>query len=205
MAAPTRRYDEDDRAKLVTVLQSAYSGERAAGHAYNGHWRSVRDADEREQIRVIELEEWRHREMVGNILTEIGAGPKRWREIVFLAIGCVLEVASHVSGWMLPMYGAGKLESGNIREYEVAARLAWRVGFEKWVDCLLEMAEVEWEHEAYFRSRLTAHRFWRHLPLWPPPPGKETIRDSFAAETAVLQDESFAPIDAEDRGMQPAS
>jgi len=203
MAVPSKRHDEDARVELIAVLQSAYSGERAAGHAYHGHWRSVRDPDERAQIRAIELEEWRHREQVGEMLAQLGARPKPWREIVFLAIGRILRLACHGSGWMLPMFGAGKLESGNIREYEVAARLAWKIGHEKWVDCLLEMAEVEWEHEAYFRSRLAAHWLWRRLSLWPKPPGKETIRESYAAETS--RDESLAGFAVEDRGMQPAS
>jgi hypothetical protein len=35
----------------------AYSGELAAGLAYRGHWRSVRDAAERERIQTIEAEE----------------------------------------------------------------------------------------------------------------------------------------------------
>jgi hypothetical protein len=48
------------------------------------------------------------------------------------------------------MYGAGKLESRNVKEYEVAARHAWACDRREWVDCLLTMAEVEWEHEAFF-------------------------------------------------------
>ena len=77
------------------------------------------------------------------------------------------------------MYGAGKLERGNIVEYEHAAQYA--VGCEQFefVDSLLTMAEVEWEHEQYFRAKVLSHRLGRLLPIWPPPPPKETIRCAF--------------------------
>jgi hypothetical protein len=42
------------------------------------------------------------------------------------------------------------------------------------------MAEVEWEHEKYFRSRVLLHSLGRQLSLWPEPPPKETIRQAFA-------------------------
>lgn len=78
------------------------------------------------------------------------------------------------------MYGAGRLESRNIREYETAARYARDSAHDEFVDCLLTMAEVEWEHEKYFRSRVLLHGFGRRLSLWPQPPPREAIRRSFA-------------------------
>ena len=80
------------------------------------------------------------------------------------------------------MCGAGKLERRNIKEYETAARLAIAAGRPELVDCLLGMAEVEWEHEEYFRSRVLAHRLGRLLPIWPAPAPKAEIRASFARE-----------------------
>ena len=77
------------------------------------------------------------------------------------------------------MYGAGRLESRNIREYETAARYARDSAHDEFVDCLLTMAEVEWEHEKYFRSRVLLHGFGRRLSLWPQPPPREAIRRSF--------------------------
>jgi len=42
------------------------------------------------------------------------------------------------------------------------------------------MAEVEWEHELYFRSKvLTRPRLLRWIKLWSPAPPKETIRARF--------------------------
>lgn len=163
---------------LIDILQLAYSGERAAALAYRGHWKSVSDAEERFEIKKIEAEEWHHRELVGGILKGLGVGPSRWMEFKDLMIGRVIGFLCHVSGWLAPMYVAGRLESRNIKEYENAAAYARRCGHEEIVDCLLTMAEVEWEHEKYFRSQTLKHPLGRRLPLWPAPPAKETIRNA---------------------------
>ncbi len=56
------------RAKLINILQLAYSGELAAAYAYRGHWHSLTDPDERAQVKTIEDEEWHHRKLVGEML-----------------------------------------------------------------------------------------------------------------------------------------
>ncbi|MCM2316029.1 MAG: ferritin-like domain-containing protein [Thermoanaerobaculia bacterium] len=169
------------RAKLVEILQFAFSGELAAGLAYRGHWSSVSDPAERERIRTIEDEEWHHRKLVGAMLKELGSGPDPRRERRATIIGRTLGVLCYVATWFPPMYGAGKLESRNIREYEAAARFARDSGNEQYVDCLLTMAEVEWEHEAYFRARVTSHWLSRVVRVWPAPPPRDEIRRGFAA------------------------
>lgn len=169
------------RSKLVEILQFAYSGELAAGLAYRGHWGSVSDPAERDRIRTIEDEEWHHRELVGAMLRELGSGPDPRRERRATIIGRTLGVLCHVATWFPPMYGAGKLESRNIREYEAAARFARDSGNEHFVDCLLTMAEVEWEHEAYFRARVTSHWLSRVVRVWPAPPPRDEIRRGFAS------------------------
>ena len=168
--------------KLVEILQLAYSAELAAAYAYRGHWKSVRDKDERCRIEQIENEEWHHRDLVGKMLRELDAAPKRLGEIRARIIGRTLGLLCHLSGWLAPMYGAGRLESGNIVEYEIAARHARDCGKENFVDCLLTMAEVEWEHEQYFRSRVLLHPLGKRISIWPEPRGKEMIRESFAKE-----------------------
>jgi hypothetical protein len=140
------------------------------------------DPAESARIRTIEDEEWHHRDNVGKMLASLGSEPSRKRESRAAVIGRVLSFLCHVSGWFAPMYGAGRLESRNIREYEEAARLARDSGRDDLVDCLLEMAEVEWEHEAYFRSRVLTHAWSRRIRVWPQPPPKENIRRSFEAE-----------------------
>jgi rubrerythrin len=170
---------ESDLTKLIGILQLAYSGELAAGYAYRGHWHSVANVDERARIQVIENEEWHHRNLVGEMLKTLGAEPNRVREIRASIVGRVLGVLCHISGWLVPMYGAGKLESKNIVEYETAARYARACGHTEFVDCLLTMAEVEWEHEHYFRLQVLQHRWAKRLSIWPEPPAKENIRSSF--------------------------
>ncbi|MEO8361099.1 MAG: ferritin-like domain-containing protein [Vicinamibacteria bacterium] len=169
---------------LIAVLQAAYSGEMAAGFAYAGHWRSVANTKVRDEIRAIEAEEWHHRRMVGDILTALGAHPNMPRERIFRLIGRTLGPLCRVSGWLLPMWGAGFLERHNIVEYEVAARLAEESGHGEFIDALLTMAEVEWEHERYFRERVLEHRFARFIPMWKAPPGKETIRSGATKRAA---------------------
>lgn len=171
----------DARRSLVRVLQNAYSGELAACWAYRGHAASLPPGPDRERIAAIEAEEWHHRELVGALLARLGERPRPGRERAFLAIGRTLGVLCRVTGWFLPMYGAGRLERGNVVEYEVAARLAREAGHEELVDCLLTMAEVEWEHERYFRERIAGHPLRRLLPGWSPPPPKDSIRSAFAA------------------------
>ena len=176
--------DENSRKNLIALLQLAYSAERAAAYAYRGHWHSVVDESERLRIKQIEDEEWHHRRLVGEMLAGLGSRPSKQRELRSLIIGRVLGFLCHLMGWLAPMYGAGRLESRNIREYETAARYARDCARDDLTDCLLAMAEVEWEHEYYFRSRVLLHSFAKRLTLWPSPPPKETIRESFAAEAA---------------------
>ena len=181
---------DESRKKLIAILQLAYSGELAAAYAYRGHWHSVSAPDERAAIRQIEEDELRHRQLVGEMLAGLGGRPNPRRELRATVIGRTLQFLCHVTGWLAPMYGAGKLESRNVREYETAARYAHDCGAAEMVDCLLEMAEVEWDHEHYFRSCVLKHRLGRRLPLWPKPPAKETIRLSFQRETTATSPES---------------
>jgi len=171
---------------LGELLQLAYSGELAAAYAYRGHWKSSRRSEEREQIRVIEEEEWHHRRQVGEMLTQLGLAPDPKRELRARIIGRTLGALCWVSGWLAPMLGAGALERRNVFEYTSAAGFARDCKRTEWIDCLLVMAEVEWEHEAYFRSRVLDHWLGRRLPLWPQPGPKAQIREDFVSPTATL-------------------
>jgi len=172
-------------ASLVSILRLAYSGELAAGYAYRGHWKALRDPEERARVRQIEEEEWHHRRLVGGLLESLGSGPSLAREIRAFLIGRVLGGLCHVSGWFAPMYGAGRLESRNIQEYEDAARHALDSGHPEFLPCLLAMAEVEWEHEHYFRSKVQDHPLARRVGLWVEPPPKETIGAAARAAAAA--------------------
>jgi demethoxyubiquinone hydroxylase (CLK1/Coq7/Cat5 family) len=184
--------------ELIKILRLAYSGELAAAYAYRGHWHSVKDEATRGRIREIEEEEWHHRRLLGRMLEQVGAKPDRAREFRANVIGRTLGAMCHVTGWLLPMYGAGKLESRNIGEYETAARHASRSGRAEFVECLLAMAEVEWEHEKYFRACVARHKLGARVPLWPMPAPKETIRATYHVELGAiperinLSDDEFA-------------
>jgi hypothetical protein len=54
------------------------------------------------------------------------------------------------------------------------------------------MAEVEWDHEHYFRLRVQEHFIGRHLPIWTEPPPKESIRISFERDVTALPDPGAA-------------
>lgn len=156
------RLPSDTRQNLIRILQNAYSGEVAAAYAYRGHWKSLKDSPEKEHIKKIEAEEWDHRRMVGDWIEKLGAKPKPLRERVFWTIGRSLGLSCHISGWFMPMYFAGRLESQNSVEYEDAAALADALDMDNCVDDLLDMARVELEHEVFFRQMVTGHRF---LPI----------------------------------------
>lgn len=166
--------------KLVAQLQLAHAGELAAAYAYRGHWKSCSDPAEREQIRRIEEDEWHHRVLVRNLLTQLGARPRVLREVRFFVIGRTLGLACHALGWFIPMYAAGRLESHNVREYEDAADCAVACGHPEMLDCLLTMAEVEWDHEKFFREALVDHPWLRFVRMWKAIPPRESIRARFA-------------------------
>jgi hypothetical protein len=94
-------------------------------------------------------------------------------------IGKTLGFLCAWSGWFAPMYGAGLLESRNIKEYEEAAEFALAAGHVEFLDDLLTMAEVEWEHEKFFREKCRTHFLYHWFPKWPIPPAMETIRKPF--------------------------
>ena len=75
------------RHELVRILQHAHSGELAASLAYNGHWRSVRNPVEVEEIKQIEQEELHHRRSVRIMLHELVAEPEAFRERRMSLIG----------------------------------------------------------------------------------------------------------------------
>jgi hypothetical protein len=133
------------------------------------------------------MEELDHRARVGRMLCELATAPDRLLELRNRCVGSLIAGFCHVGGWFLPMYGAGWIERRNIAEYERAARLSVLCGLAHLADDLLDMAEAEWEHERYFRLKAASHRLSAVLRVWPAPPTKAAIRqtfDKFAAAQA---------------------
>lgn len=136
----------------------AYSGEKAAGYAYAGHWRSIKAGPERTRIQEIERDEWKHRAIVGEILSVLDAKPQFFRELLMAMIGRTVGCACFLIGRFLPMYFAGKLESANIKEYEHASQHAQILGLQKYAAELMKLSEVEKEHELFFFDAVREHR-----------------------------------------------
>ena len=148
----------DTRSNLIRILQNAYAGEIAAAYAYRGHWKSLKESPEKIRIKEIEAEEWEHRTRVGAWLAKLDAKPNAFREKIFWTIGRTLGATCFLAGWFMPMYFAGRLESGNVVEYEDAAAFARELEMDDCVADLLDMARVETEHEQFFHETVTGHR-----------------------------------------------
>ena len=172
---------EKARKLFIRGLQNANAGKLAAALAYTGHFKSlfVFDKKEKAEIKKIRDEELHHRHRIRVMLAEMGAKPRLSREILMACIGGTIGFLCLFGGWFIPMYGAGQLESTNIFEYEVAARLAHSAGQNLYVDELLAFGELEWDHEVYFRKKTESHFLARWVPLWQSPDPKPTIRNLY--------------------------
>ena len=137
----------------------AYSGELAAAYAYRGHWKSVETPSEIKGIQKIEEEEWDHRFHVGEMLKELGQSPRKLREIKMWMIGRTIGLLCHFGSWFLPMYFAGRLEHGNVKEYDNAAYHAGQLKLRKFQKQLIKMAQTEQEHEDFFAAMVANHPF----------------------------------------------
>lgn len=139
---------------LVDLLQMAYSAEKAAAFAYQGHAGSVKSADEKAAIKKIEDDEWGHRHEVLAIMQRYGIPVSRWYEIRFHITGKVISGACHVIGWFMPYYFAGRLESGNVCEYFRLMHYFHELGITEHDQALYDMGVREKEHEVYFFERI---------------------------------------------------
>lgn len=160
------------RARLTRILQDAHAGELAAAYAYRAHARSLRRPEERAEVRRIEAAEWHHRSLVAAMLHELGARPRRARELGMGAVGRFFGALCFVSGWFAPMYAAGRLEGTNVAQYTAARDAAAVLGLDGFVEHLEEMWREEDRHERWFGDRVRAHRLLplaRRLFRWAPP------------------------------------
>lgn len=139
---------------LIVLLQKAYSAEKAAAFAYQGHAASVKDPAEKATIRQIELDEWNHRREVLAIMQQYQIPVSRWYEFRFHVIGKIISWSCHVIGWFMPFYFAGKLESGNVCEYFRMMQYFYEIGISEHNEILCEMGIKEKEHEVYFLGKI---------------------------------------------------
>lgn len=149
--------------KLVDLLKRAYSAEKAAAFAYQGHAAAVKDPSDKAAIRQIETDEWNHRKEVLEIMQKYNIPVSRVYEIRFHAIGKLISGSCHVIGWFMPFYFAGNLESGNVCEYFRMMHYFEELGIKEHHKVLYEMGVKEKEHEDYFLSRIRHHKL---LPVF---------------------------------------
>jgi hypothetical protein len=155
--------------KLIDLLQAAYSAEKAAAFAYQGHAGSVKNSAEKMAIKQIEIDEWNHRKEVLEIMKKYDIPISTYYEIRFYIIGKVISVSCYVIGWFMPFYFAGSLESGNVCEYFRMKQYFKELGIKEHDLILYEMGMKEKEHEVYFLSKIQHSRllpFFEKLFSW---------------------------------------
>ncbi|MBP8193270.1 MAG: hypothetical protein KAX69_06665 [Chitinophagales bacterium] len=145
--------------ELKDLLQLAYSAERAASFAYQGHAGAVKEPEDKKRIKEIEDDEWIHRADVLKIMQEYEIPVSTWYEIKYYIIGKIICYSCYVIGWFMPMYFAGRLESGNVNEYFIMKNYFNQLNITKHDAVLAEMGMKEKEHEVYFLSKIKTHKW----------------------------------------------
>ena len=143
--------------ELANLLRLAYSAEKAAAFAYQGHAGSVSNVEDKVRIKEIENDEWLHRAEVLSLMKQYDIGVSWWYEIKYHIIGRTIGWSCYVIGWFMPMYFAGRLESGNVNEYYHMVALFHTAGIVEHDDILVEMGIKEKEHELFFLGKIRTH------------------------------------------------
>jgi len=161
--------NELNHSALIKLLQKAYSAEKAAAYAYQGHAGSVRNKQEKLAIRQIEEDEWNHRREVLEIMKHYNIEISKQYEVRYAIIGRLISGSCYVIGWFMPFFFAGKLESGNVCEYFKAKQYFNALGIHQWDQVLYDMGIKEKEHEVYFLNKIKNSRvlpFFEKLFSW---------------------------------------
>lgn len=154
---------------LITLLKQAYSAEKAAAFAYQGHAGSVKNIEEKKAIKQIEIDEWNHREEVLKLMKIYQVPISKWYEVKNYFIGKTISASCYVIGWFMPFYFAGSLESGNVCEYVRMKRLFNALDITEHDEVLYEMSLKEKEHEVYFYQQIKDNKmlpFFERLFAW---------------------------------------
>lgn len=154
---------------LIDLLKKAYSAEKAAAFAYQGHAASVKDKEQKVAIRQIELDEWNHRKEVLGLMKLYNIPISRFYEVRFGIIDKIISFSCHVIGWFMPFYFAGRLESGNVCEYFRMMHYFHEIGIREHDQLLYDMGIKEKEHEVFFLNKIKDNRllpFFEKLFSW---------------------------------------
>jgi len=143
-----------DHPELIDLLKRAYSAEKAAAFAYQGHAGSVKDPVAKIAIKQIEDDEWNHRKDVLIIMKQYNIPISKMYEFRFHVIGKIISGSCYIIGRFMPFYFAGRLESGNVCEYFRMKQFFNSIGITEHDKILYEMGIKEKEHEVYFLERI---------------------------------------------------
>jgi hypothetical protein len=155
--------------ELIKLLQQAYSAEKAAAFAYQGHAGSIPDLNEKREVHQIGLDEWNHRKEVFLIMSKYDIPVSKFYEVRFHIIGKIISWSCYVIGRFMPFYFAGRLESGNVCEYFRIKQFFNSLGITDHDRILYEMGIKEKEHEVYFESKVKNSKllpFFEWLFAW---------------------------------------
>ena len=155
--------------ELIDLLRKAYSAEKAAAFAYQGHAGSVKDKTEKIAIKQIEDDEWNHRKEVLHIMRQYDIPVSKYYEFRFHVIGKVISYSCYIIGWFMPFYFAGRLESGNVCEYFRMMQYFHEIGIVEHNQMLYDMGIKEKEHEIYFLGKIKNKKllpFFEKLFSW---------------------------------------
>ena len=149
--------------KLVKLLQKAYSAEKAAAFAYIGHSKSLSNQKHKAAVKQIEIDEWNHRKEVLVIMNQYYVPISKYAEFKYYIIGKTISFSCYVIGWFMPIYFAGRLESGNVCEYFKMMHYFHELGIHIHDETLYEMGMKEKEHEVFFINMIKNNKL---LPLF---------------------------------------
>lgn len=155
--------------ELIDLLQQAYSAEKAAAFAYQGHAASLKTEEERKAVHQIEIDEWNHRHEVLAIMKQYEVPVSKYYELRFHIIGKMISWSCYVIGRFMPFYFAGRLESGNVCEYFRMKQFFNAMGITEHDTILYEMGIKEKEHEVYFAEKVSNSKllpFFEKLFSW---------------------------------------
>ena len=155
--------------ELIDLLQRAYSAEKAAAFAYQGHAGSVKSLEAKKSIPQIEVDEWNHRQEVSKIMQQYDIPVSKFYEVRFHIIGKIISGSCYIIGWFMPFYFAGRLESGNVCEYFRMMHFFHSLNIKEHDKILYEMGIKEKEHEVYFLEQIKHSRmlpFFEKLFSW---------------------------------------
>jgi hypothetical protein len=149
--------------ELVDLLRTAYSAEKAAAFAYQGHAGSLKIQHQKKAVHQIEVDEWNHRDEVLKMMQQYDIPISKYYEFRFHVIGKIISFSCYIIGKFMPFYFAGRLESGNVCEYFRMMHFFHELGITDHDAILYEMGIKEKEHEMYFLDQIKSSNL---LPLY---------------------------------------